>query len=179
MITVALESVEELFTAPVPDPFVGRFEHTTGADRILATARRSRPRQEKQAVVLRTSRRTRYSEREVTAALAGYWRSRIADVEEARRKIWNRGFKELAVGALFLAACLALSASLSTVDWQAEWVGQFITEGLVIVGWIALWHPVDMLLFEPWPLNADLRAMRRLAKAPVRIEVGSARTGTA
>ena len=37
------------------------------------------------------------------------------------------------------------------------------------VGWIALWHPVDMLFFERLPLLREQRVLRRIQNADVRV----------
>lgn len=41
----------------------------------------------------------------------------------------------------------------------------------MIVGWIALWHPVDMLFFERIPLVREQRILRRIAGATVSTRV--------
>ncbi|GAB2831415.1 hypothetical protein ACFQ0P_08475 [Microbacterium insulae] len=168
MIRVHLDDTRELFTAPEPDPFAGRFERESGAEQIVEQAG-GRGMAAPLAVHVELDRPPTHPESQVRDALDAYWRDETSRAKAARRRIWNRGLKELAVGALFLAGCLALSASLAAVTWPADWVGDFVTEGLVIIGWIALWHPVDMLLFEPWALTARLRALRRLVGSEVRV----------
>lgn len=168
MISIELHSTSELFTPPTPDPFAGRFATTSGVERILEGARQHR--EEPLAVAIRVTETPAHTEDTVQSALRAYWAASADELRQRRRRIWSRGFKELAVGVLFLAVCLALSASLSSVGWRTEWFGQFAIEGVIIVGWIALWHPVDMLLFEPWPLNSDLRALGRLSNATIRVD---------
>jgi hypothetical protein len=50
-----------------------------------------------------------------------------------------------------------------------EWLGQLVVEGLVIVGWIALWHPVDMLCFDRLPLLRDKRVLVRVQQAQITL----------
>lgn len=168
MITVELRDTTELFDPPQTDPFEGRFTSDCGADQILEAARRARA--VPLTIEVRVSGRPTHSEANVQRALAKYWEVRIEELRVRRRRVWSRGFKELAVGVLFLAVCLAVSASLSNVEWRTEWLGRFAIEGVIIVGWIALWHPVDMLLFEPWPLNSELRALARLTDATIQLD---------
>ncbi|WP_247828979.1 hypothetical protein [Arthrobacter antioxidans] len=76
---------------------------------------------------------------------------------------------ELIFGLLFLALCLVLSSSVAALVVGPAWLNQFIVEGLIIVGWIALWHPIDLLLFERWPLRTELRKVERLRKGTVQV----------
>lgn len=168
MITITVADTTELFEPPRPDPFAGRFSTETGVQRILDAARETGD--DVDEILVRVAGTPTHAAPVVQQALQSYWADSIENLHHRRRRIWSRGFKELAVGVLFLAVCLALSASLSSVAWRTEWFGRFAIEGVIIVGWIALWHPVDMLLFEPWPLNSELRALRRLTAARVRLD---------
>jgi hypothetical protein len=35
--------------------------------------------------------------------------------------------------------------------------GDVFTQGLTIVGWVSLWRPVEIFLYEWWPLWRDVR----------------------
>jgi hypothetical protein len=43
-------------------------------------------------------------------------------------------------------------------------------EGLVIGGWVAMWRPLEIFLYDWWPIHAEARLFDRLAAMPVRIE---------
>jgi hypothetical protein len=49
-------------------------------------------------------------------------------------------------------------------------VGIVIEEGLTIVGWVALWRPLDLLLFERWQLRRDLALYRRLEQMEIVVD---------
>jgi len=42
-------------------------------------------------------------------------------------------------------------------------------EGLLILGWVALWRPLEIFLYEWWPLRRRMNVLRQLAQAPVWI----------
>ncbi len=63
----------------------------------------------------------------------------------------RQGLKELVLGVVYLAICLTASGSIGALDLQPDFPRALPAEGLVIVGWISLWHPVDLLLFCRWP----------------------------
>ena len=44
---------------------------------------------------------------------------------------------------------------------------QGIEEGLLILGWVAMWRPVEILLFEHWESHQDHAMLQRLASIPI------------
>jgi hypothetical protein len=40
--------------------------------------------------------------------------------------------------------------------------------GREIGGWVAMWRPLEIFLYDWWPVVSDIRLFRRLAKTPVR-----------
>lgn len=89
-------------------------------------------------------------------------RARQARVE-LRRQI-RRALANLLIGVAFLAVCLALRQSLRDT-------GQFelLSEGLLIIGWVALWRPVENFLYDWWPVARRQRRLTRIAAMPVEV----------
>ena len=46
---------------------------------------------------------------------------------------------------------------------------RIIDEGLLILGWVALWRPLDILLFDRFEMRASIKTLRRLAVVPVEV----------
>ena len=42
-------------------------------------------------------------------------------------------------------------------------------EGLLILGWVAMWRPIEVLLYDWWPLARRRTLLRRLATIPVEV----------
>jgi hypothetical protein len=53
---------------------------------------------------------------------------------------------------------------------------EILREGFVITGWVAMWRPLDVLLYDWWPLVDERRQIARLLDAlvSIRYEVGRA-----
>ncbi len=167
-VTITLESAEELFTAPEAEPLAGRFETHSGMDRLLDHLTPAATRAPF-TVVVEVPGADAHLRSRLQPAIAGYVAHRVADLRAAKRRIERRGYTELALGLVFLAACLLLSSAAVAVPAGPEWLGFVVAEGLVIVGWIVLWHPVDMLLFERWPLRREIRLLEAIAAADLRV----------
>jgi hypothetical protein len=48
-----------------------------------------------------------------------------------------------------------------------------ISESLWIGGWVAMWRPMEIFLYDWWPLLRRIRLLRRLAVMEVRLELSS------
>lgn len=87
--------------------------------------------------------------------------------EQAMRRHRRRKrvyWRVLVVGLLVLAASLLLR---SLLDANGNGLGQIVAEGLLILGWVALWRPVEVVLFEHWEQREQRRLLQRLAAAEV------------
>jgi hypothetical protein len=104
-------------------------------------------------------------ERDVTAAVHNYFAYRADLARLELRRTLQLGRTSLVVGVLFLAACMGareLVRGLGGGDWL-----HVVQEGLLIVGWVAMWRPIELLLYDWWPL----RRMRRTYQSLARMEV--------
>jgi len=44
---------------------------------------------------------------------------------------------------------------------------KLLREGLSVLGWVSMWKPMEIFLYEWWPIRRERRACRRLVEAPV------------
>jgi hypothetical protein len=76
--------------------------------------------------------------------------------------------RNLLIGIVALTACLAGATYLP----PAGAVPAFTTtlkESLVIAGWVAMWHPLESLLYGLWPVVRERRLRERLARAHIKV----------
>jgi len=48
-------------------------------------------------------------------------------------------------------------------------LGTLLHESLLVGGWVAMWRPLNVFLYDWWPILADARLCDRLAVMPVRL----------
>ncbi len=53
--------------------------------------------------------------------------------------------------------------------WAPGPLGHILQEGLAIVGWVAMWKPLEIYLYDWWPLRMEWRDLQRLARMRVRL----------
>jgi len=83
------------------------------------------------------------------------------------RRTVRAGRFSLVIGILVLLAALALAETVGRLT--SGGVGVVLEEGLTIVGWVALWRPLDLLLFERWALRRDIAVYRRLEQMEITV----------
>jgi hypothetical protein len=79
----------------------------------------------------------------------------------------RRGWRSLLIGLTFLTGCLFLS----------EFSGRFgdgtganiLREGLTIIGWVAMWRPLEIYLYNWWPVWDEQRLLARLTRMHVHL----------
>lgn len=47
-----------------------------------------------------------------------------------------------------------------------------IGQGFVIAGWVAMWQPAELLLYDWWPYRRDIRIYEQIADANIVIKAG-------
>lgn len=157
-----LSSTDELFSTPQFDPMDGRAEELPGLER-LANQLRPLPRAPVSArIVLPTSERAPDVEERCRGALRAVFDRRIERNRNDARSLRKEGYATLWRGLVFLALCLLGSRLMGEITVLPGFVGRFIDEGLVIAGWVALWYPLDVLLYQRWPLARERRLYENL-----------------
>lgn len=106
-------------------------------------------------------------ERVVVDAVRHYfdYRSGLARLDV--RRTLQHGRQALLLGLLFLVACMGLRELWRGFGF-ADW-GRIVDEGLLILGWVAMWKPLELLLYDWWPVLRRKRTYDNLAR--MRVEV--------
>lgn len=77
----------------------------------------------------------------------------------------GRTFLVLALLVLFFFIALSqLTERLPLGHFQ-----QAFSEGFLIIGWVALWRPVETLLYDWWPIVQEQRKVQRLLRGKITV----------
>jgi hypothetical protein len=104
---------------------------------------------------------------DVGHALRAHFAYRARVENENLHDLLIRGVFSLAVGLLVLAGCLKIGPWIGSYTREAT--GNFIDTAFQIIGWAANWRPVEIFLYDWWPVAEDRRLYRRLAGAHVEL----------
>lgn len=165
-IEVSLNDPSQLFEPP--GPFGGRSVlHHQLFERIVAQAGlapRGRPLQ----IVLRSESAVVAREQDIREAFHNSVTSRDEADRQEIRQVLRDGRQALLIGMTFLVVATAIGEVLHEAFQGRLMTG--VANGLEIFGWVALWRPAELLLYEWMPIYRRLRLLNRLADATIEID---------
>jgi hypothetical protein len=85
------------------------------------------------------------------------------------RELFRNGWKALLMGLLMLSTCLFL-AWFYTDRLPESRIPRILQESLVILGWVSMWRPIEIFLYEWLPLVRRRNLFLRLSDATVTVE---------
>jgi hypothetical protein len=109
------------------------------------------------------------TESRVRQTIALYCRASLRHLENEIGGLKRQAIATSWFGLAILAAVLTLVVLVERTGSLSGAPSTFITEGLLIVGWVAAWFPVDMALYSRWPKNLDKKIYNLLLEAPVEV----------
>lgn len=167
-IELRLRELNQLFDSFDPAPFHEKDLDRDAEEFIVSWAREYPP---ETPLVFRlhlpADQRRFEPERTVATAVQHYfaYRSDLARLE--LRRTLQQGRASLLVGLLFLAFCMVARQLLRRMA-DGDWVG-IVQEGLLIIGWVAMWRPLELLLYDWWPLLRRKRTFDNLNRMQVEV----------
>ncbi len=166
-IEVRLRELAQLFNLMDPSPFIDRDLDADAEEFIVSWARELTHKGELQLVIHLATAPAPDRAAGTEEAVQHYFASRAAIKRVELRQLLRRGRVSPLIGVLFLAACFGLS-ELTQQALPVGW-NEFAGLGLQIVGWVAMWRPLEIFLYDWWPLVRRRRVYRSLRRAHVRV----------
>jgi hypothetical protein len=105
---------------------------------------------------------------QVAEAIGKYFAYRADVVSNDLRELFRVGRGTLAIGLGVLATCSFLARLLEPASPE-QYLRELVQEGLIILGWVANWRPMEIFLYDWGPLVRQRRLYRRLSHATVRL----------
>ncbi len=87
------------------------------------------------------------------------------------KKLLQRGRRNMTIATLFLFLCLLVIRLLSTL--KEGLVHTMLSEGFTIIGWVAMWEPINVFLYGWWPVVQKRNIYRKILSMDVNIIAGS------
>ena len=166
VVHVRLQDLDKLFDLMDPSPLNEQDLHPSVAEHIVESAREF-PARAPLALILHVDQAApeARSDQAVSDAIRTYFGRRSTQAQRQLRLHLRRGVISLAIGLAFLATTLTASQLLGDGGFAKT-----LRSSLEIGGWVALWRPMEMFLYDWWPILGDKMFYRRLAQMPVQIK---------
>ena len=165
-VELRLDRIPRLYNSLDPAPFHEKELEAAADDYIVGSAEDAGGRRYGWSSCCPTIELARPEAEQVPASIRHHFELRRDSERRLLRGMWRRGRMALLIGVAFLAVCLfarsLLLASSSTV-------AHIVAEGLLIVGWVAMWGPLDIFLYGWWPIYGRCKLFDRLARLEVEV----------
>jgi hypothetical protein len=106
---------------------------------------------------------------DVGQAIRNYFANRAQQTRRNMRFQLREGRSAMAIGLVFLFACTGLGQLVALV-LPTEVAGHILKEGLLIVGWVAMWRPLEIFLYDWWPIRRFALLYEKLSITPVNLQ---------
>jgi hypothetical protein len=101
-------------------------------------------------------------------AVHDHFRRRALATWASLRRLFRVGRISLVIGLGFLLLAIVVGESIASLV-SSERRAILVEESLIIVGWVALWHPLGIFLYDWWPIRAEAKLFDRLGEMDVKV----------
>jgi hypothetical protein len=108
----------------------------------------------------------------VQGAVRDYFAERAAVTRRQLRQLFRVGRTSLVIGLVFLSVSILLGNLAEDLLAHTRFAG-VARESLLIGGWVAMWRPLEVFLYDWWPIRAEARLFDRLSAMTVRVQPSS------
>jgi hypothetical protein len=168
-IEVDLKSAEQIFNSLDPSPFHERDIDEKAERYIVGWAREARPFEPLQLLVTlpEAAHRSQAAQR-IPDAIHNYFSYRALQSRQDLRELLRVGQISLVIGMVILVICFGAIRYLSLMPDQTG-VIRLIEESLLILGWVANWRPLEIFLYDWWPIRRQIVLLNRLSEMKVEL----------
>jgi hypothetical protein len=166
-IRLKLRDISQLFNSMDPSPFIEKDLDDDAEEFIVSWAQEYSPDDPIKLRIYLDQWPAEDPNELIRTAVHNHFAHRAKITNLEFKRLLRQGRTSLFIGLLFLAGCLLLSKILlghETGTWAAV-----VRESLTIAGWVAMWRPMQIYLYDWWPLQRRSRIFVKLSHMPVEI----------
>ena len=168
-IEVNLSRLAQLFNSLDPSPFHERDLDQDAEDYIVGSAEEAARHHALRLVIhLPADQLPTTGVPDLETAVHHYFGYREAHERRRLRLLFRDGRITLVIGLGFLLFCMLLRELAFPVGHGA--ISDILGEGMLIIGWVAMWRPLEIFLYEWVPIRRRCRILAKLSSAPVTIQ---------
>jgi len=170
VIDIRVRDLRQLFNAIDPSPFNER-DLDPAAEEFIVTWAAELPHAAPLRLVIHVDAPPGDVEADAVArnAVPQFFSGRAAAARRRLRELFRRGRVSLAIGLAFLGCVLFIASALDAAA-TTNALAAVLRESLLIGGWVAMWRPIEIFLYDWWPVRTEALRFDRLAAMPVSIQ---------
>jgi hypothetical protein len=101
-------------------------------------------------------------------AVRDYFAHAGAAARRRLKQLFRTGRWNLAVGIAFVALAIFVGDLVGGLVGRYQY-GRLIEDSMAIGAWVALWRPIEIFLYDWWPIRAEARLYDRLSAMQVEV----------
>ena len=163
-----LREITQLFNSMDPSPFLER-DLDTDAENYIESWAMAYPPGSRFHITLHLQQPAAEADAEqlIASAIHNFFNFKAELARRELRQLLKQGRTSLIIGLCFLTACLLAANAVSrSASGDLLVIGR---ESLTIIGWVAMWRPIDTFLYDWWPLRRRARIFESLGHAHVSL----------
>jgi hypothetical protein len=169
LIEVKVQTLQQIFNSMDPSPFHERDLDREAEEFIVSWAKEHSSRKPYKLIVhLGQATERPDAERILSESIRNYFAYRAEMNRRELKQLLHYGWISLVIATLFLGLCVTVAASF---DPELGVFVRILREGLIILGWVAMWRPLDVYLYRWWPVHRLGRIYLGLSKMPIEIRM--------
>lgn len=166
LIELRLNSVLQLFNSLDPAPFPDK-DLDDEVERYIVGSIQDFPVSQPLRLVIHVPEAQDAATGDMVDAVHRYFAYRLGSARRNLRLLLRNGRLSLVIGIVFLFACISLRALILRLT--AGTMAEILAEGLLISGWVAMWRPIEIFLYEWWPVRRLCQVYAKAADMPVEV----------
>jgi hypothetical protein len=104
------------------------------------------------------------------AALRRYCEARLRRVQRETQVAWRQGLRSLGSGSILFLVGLLLSTGFLEPDVPQFWQDLLGNGVFLVIGWVGLWYPLDLLFFARQPLKREAQIVQAISRMPLLVQ---------
>ncbi len=168
LIEIGLNNINQLFNSLDPSPFIKReIEHNI--KNYILESLQELPINSNVKVLLHVHHSIDLDDRKLVAdAIHNYFNYCHDGKAKELRQLLRTGRISLTIALMFLGTCITIDNLISSLFGGT--IVKILHEGLFIVGWVAMWRPIEIFLYDWVPIYQEQRIFRKLCKVSIEIK---------
>ena len=81
----------------------------------------------------------------------------------------KKGVHFLLIGLSFLAFSILMSLILK--QYSESFTALFFKEGFLLIGWVSMWKPINVFLYDWWPLAESRNVYKKLSEVEIEFSI--------
>ena len=168
LIEITLSSVLQLFNSFDPAPFHEK-ELDSAAEHYIVETVKDFPKKTPFKIVIYLPPDIATTERaqKIPHAIHNHFEYKMLVSDRKFRSRFRYGRVSLLIGLSFLTIALIARQLVSTLENHL--LALLFADALLIIGWVAMWEPITVLLYELWPIIQQKKTYDKISRMEIDI----------